>query len=82
MFKTVKLTFVLYCIFDHVNSNNHCLSFLIRGQDSSGDEGGEDKGGRDIKLILVVRNDLKMGKGKVAAQVCWSLLFFDANTNR
>ncbi|XP_026287276.1 peptidyl-tRNA hydrolase 2, mitochondrial-like [Frankliniella occidentalis] len=37
-------------------------------EDSSDDEAGEDKGGRDIKLILVVRNDLKMGKGKIAAQ--------------
>ncbi|KAK3912019.1 Peptidyl-tRNA hydrolase 2, mitochondrial [Frankliniella fusca] len=37
-------------------------------EDSSDEEAGEDKDGKDIKLILVVRNDLKMGKGKVAAQ--------------
>ena len=29
----------------------------------------KDAGG-DHKMVLVVRNDLKMGKGKIAAQVC------------
>ena len=24
----------------------------------------------DYKMIIVIRNDLKMGKGKIAAQVC------------
>ena len=28
-----------------------------------------------LKLVLVVRNDLKMGKGKVAAQVIISLIY-------
>lgn len=36
--------------------------------DDSTDDEGNDKVGADMKLILVVRNDLKMGKGKIAAQ--------------
>lgn len=28
------------------------------------------EGSGEMKLVLVVRNDLKMGKGKAAAQVC------------
>ncbi|CAG9328588.1 unnamed protein product [Blepharisma stoltei] len=30
--------------------------------------------GKDIKVILVVRNDLNMGKGKIAAQCCHACL--------
>ncbi|KAJ1527596.1 hypothetical protein ONE63_007559 [Megalurothrips usitatus] len=37
-------------------------------EDSSDGGGEEDRVDDDIKLILVVRNDLKMGKGKAAAQ--------------
>ncbi|XP_058806023.1 peptidyl-tRNA hydrolase 2, mitochondrial-like [Phymastichus coffea] len=38
-----------------------------KSNDSSSDESWEDEE-RYSKLVLVVRNDLKMGKGKVAAQ--------------
>jgi len=44
---------------------------------SSGDESGDFSDGsddQDMKMVLVVRNDLKMGKGKAAAQCCHATL--------
>merc|ERR1719290_813625 len=40
-------------------------------EESSSDDSDDDTGvceSRDNKLVMVVRNDLKMGKGKIAAQ--------------
>jgi hypothetical protein len=33
--------------------------------EDSDDSGSEEEGLEEIKMVLVVRNDLKMGKGKV-----------------
>jgi len=44
---------------------------------SSGDESGDYSDvsdDQDMKMVLVVRNDLKMGKGKAAAQCCHATL--------
>jgi len=44
---------------------------------SSGDESGDFSDvsdDQDMKMVLVVRNDLKMGKGKAAAQCCHATL--------
>merc|ERR1712013_91011 len=44
---------------------------------SSGDESGDFSDvsdDQDMKMVLVVRQDLKMGKGKAAAQCCHATL--------
>lgn len=38
--------------------------------DDSDDEVDDEDTGEPLKMVLVVRSDLKMGKGKIAAQCC------------
>ncbi|CAN1236552.1 Peptidyl-tRNA hydrolase 2, mitochondrial [Linum grandiflorum] len=72
-----------YCI----GSRRHALHFL-RSRLVNGSSEGKAKGKskkepleieklalilEDFKMVLVVRNDLKMGKGKIAAQCRWEM---------
>ncbi|CAI0552081.1 unnamed protein product [Linum tenue] len=72
-----------YCI----GSRRHVFAFLRPklGNGSSGKSAGKRKSKEpleiekladileDFKMVLVVRNDLKMGKGKIAAQCRWEM---------
>jgi len=46
------------------------ISVCSSGDESEGSEGEEEEEGQEeVKMVLVVRNDLKMGKGKVGTNL-------------
>merc|ERR1712059_57932 len=49
-------------------------SAVCSSGDESGDESDASEDLENTKMVLVVRNDLKMGKGKAAAQCCHATL--------
>jgi len=53
------------------NDSDDDSAVCSSGDDSEYSEGEDEQ---DMKMVLVVRNDLKMGKGKAAAQCCHATL--------
>lgn len=59
---------------DNVDSYDMALAWIMENFQSEEDEEEEGEEEKDFKMVMVVRMDLKMGKGKIAAQCCHACL--------